>query len=54
VLAALLPACPRLPAGRPPAVGQGQTGLKENWLEFYPKINRGFWEILWLFSPFVL
>jgi len=51
VLAALLPACLR--AG-PPAVGQGQTGLRENWLEFCPKINRGFWEILWLFSPFVL
>jgi len=46
-----VPACLR--AG-PPAVGQGQTGLRENWLGFYPKINRGFWEILWLFSPFVL
>jgi len=51
---------PCLPVGRhgrragPPAVGQGQTGLRENWLGFYPKINRGFWEILWLFSPFVL
>jgi len=30
-LAALLPACPRLPSGK---------------LEFSPKINRGFWEYL--------